>query len=388
MNRCSEWIMKWNLCEGRTEMQIHPSDLLLKETFQEPASRCERVSSHVRECPRCQERLKGLLSAYWASKPPDYEPALDRSLATFQYWQRIYTKERAEAPRLLPALLDQPIQRQRLLLRNHPRFQTWGLCELLLRHSREQIFNDAMETESLAHLALFLSHHLNSASYGAKRIEDLRARAWSYIANSRRVRYDLQGSEEAFETAFFHLHQGIGDTTERAPLLELKALLRRIQHRFPECQKLLQRAVSIFREVGDRHNTGRCLEAAATAYNFQGEPEQAILVSEEAIPLLEPSREPRALLYAQHNLVDYLIAAGRLMEAQGLLARVRPLYQQFPEPYTQSRLKWVEGKIARGLGRYREARMLLQGAHDGLLAANLPHDAALASAEIAALPSC
>lgn len=378
--------MEWDL-QGRIEMQIHPSDLLLKETFQEPASRCERVSSHVRECPRCQERLKGLLSAFWARKPPDYGPALDRSLATLQYWQQIYARERTEAPRLLTALLDQPVQRQKLLLRNHQRFQTWGLCESLLRHSQEQVFTDAAKSEELAQLALFLSYHLNADAYGRTRIEDLQARAWGYIANSLRVRYEFQRSEKAFRKAFSHLRMGTGDTTERAALLELKALLRRLQRRFPESLQLLRRAVTIFREAADRHNTGRCLEVVATAYNFRGEHEQAILVSKEAIPLLEPSREPRALLCAQHNLVDYLIAAGRLMEAQGLLARVRPLYQQFPEPYTQSRLKWVEGKIARGLGRYREARLLLHAAHDGLLAANLPHDAALASAEIAALPS-
>lgn len=368
-------------------MQLHPSDLLLRETLQEPTSRCERVSSHVRECPRCQERMKGLLSTYWARKPPDYEPALSRSLATFQYWQELYVRERAEAPRLLTTLLSQPIERQKLLLRNHPRFQTWSVCERLLHHSHKQVFNDPLESEVLAKLALFLSCYLNAALYGMERIEDLKARAWGYIANSRRIRYDFQESEKAFENAFTHLQKGTGDTIERADLLKLKASLRRLQRRFPESLNLLQRASTIFREVNDHHNAGRCMETAAAAYSLQGKLEKSIQLSQEAISLLDPIREPRALLCAQHNMVDCLTAAGRLMEAQGLLTRVRPLYRRFQEPYTQSRLKWVEAKIARGLGRYREARTLLQAAHDGLLAANLPHDADLASAEITTLPT-
>lgn len=102
--------------------------------------------------------------------------------------------------------------------------------------------------------------------------------------------------------------------------------------------------------------------------------------------MVDAALEPRALFCAWHNLVDDLASTGRFMEARGLLAKVRPLYRQFPEPWAQSRMKWVEAKISRGLGHYQEARVLLQEAHGGLLAAKLPHDAALVSSEILTLP--
>lgn len=366
-------------------MQIHPSDLLLKDTFQEPANRSQTVLSHVRECPRCQQRLKDLLSAYWSRKP-DYEPALDRSFSTLLHWQRMYAKERAEAPRLLAALLDQPAERQELLLRNHSRFQTWSLCESLLRLSHERVFTDAAESEELAKRALFLLNNLNSAIYGSERIEDLRARGWGYVANSQRVRYNLAESERAFEEAFLHLRKGTGDTTERAALLELKALLLRDENCFSDCRRVLQRVVSLLHEVEDFDAVGRCLGVVAGTYYLQGEPEKAIQGSKEALTFLTPSPEPRSLLCARHNLIIYLTGAGHVMEAQGLLARTRPFYQKFPGLSMQSRLKWVEAKVARGLGRYREARRLLQEAHDGLLTAKLPHDATLASLEITSLP--
>lgn len=367
-------------------MQIHPSDLLLKDTFQEPADRSPKVLSHVRECPRCQKRLRDLLSAYW-SREPDYEPALDRSLSALQHWQRMYAKERAEAPQLLTALLDQPVDRQKLLLCNHPRFQTWSLCESLLRLSHERVFTDAAESEDLAQRAVFLSNHLNSGIYGSDRIEDLRARAWGYIANSQRVRYDDARSKRAFKKAFFHLRKGTGETMERAALLELEARLLRDENRFSDCRTVLHRAVSLLREIEDFDAVGRCLEIVAGTYYLQGEFERAIQGAKEALTLFTPTPEPRALLSARHNLTIYLAGAGRVMEAQGWLARTRPLYQQFPEPSMQSRLKWAEAKIARGLDRYREARLLLQEAHDGLLMAKLPHDAALVSLEITALPN-
>jgi len=174
---------------------------------------------------------------------------------------------------------------------------------------------------------------------------------------------------------------------ERAALLELEALRLKREHCFSECRRILQRAVSRFREVEDSVAVGRCLEAAAETYYHQGEFEKAIQGTREALVLLTPAPEPRDLFCARHNLILYLADAGRVMDAQGLLVRTRPLYQQFPEPYRQSRLKWVEAKIARGLGRYREAKAFFQAAHDGLLAAKLPHEAALALLEIADLPN-
>ncbi|HEX9941082.1 MAG TPA: tetratricopeptide repeat protein [Thermoanaerobaculia bacterium] len=368
-------------------MQIHPSDLLLKEIFQDPASCHKRILDHLNGCPRCRKRLQDLLGTHWADKPPDYGLVFDQSLAFLQHWQRVLSRERAEAPGLFTALMDHPVERQQLLLRNHPRFQTWGLLEYLLWHSRERVFEDAAESEELARLALFLADYLDRVTYGSERIEDLRARAWAHIGNSRRVRNDLPVADKAFETAFLHLRRGTGDVTERAALPERKASLRRFQKRFAESLQLLQRAVAVFREAGDSHSVGRSMVMIGEIYQRQGEPEKAIPWFTQAISLIEPAREPRVLLCAWHNWTDCLVTAGRLMEAQGQLAKARPLYSQFPEPWTQSRLKWVRGKISRSLGQYREARMLLQAACDGFLAANLPWDAALVSSEILALPA-
>ncbi|HEV2853058.1 MAG TPA: tetratricopeptide repeat protein [Thermoanaerobaculia bacterium] len=389
VKRIRSYIIAWPSRElpGAQKMQIHPSDSLLRETFQDLASRSGHpLRDHLDRCSRCRKRLRALLSAYWAGRPLDYDTALDRSFGFVQNWQRIYAKERAEAQGLFSALQSHPAGRQQLLLRNHPRFQTWGLFDLLLRQSHEQVFLDTEKSEEWARLALVLSYYLDAAVYGMERIEDLRARAWAFMGNARRVRNDLAGADQAFETAFLHLRKGTGEILERAVLLHLKASLRRLQRRFDEARQLLQRTIAVFKETGEQHYTSRSLVTMSVLLHVQGEPEKAIFLLKEAIPMVDAALEPRALFCAWHNLVDDLASTGRFMEARGLLAKVRPLYRQFPEPWAQSRMKWVEAKISRGLGHYQEARVLLQEAHGGLLAAKLPHDAALVSSEILTLP--
>ena len=101
-------------------------------------------------------------------------------------------------------------------------------------------------------------------------IEDLRARAWGYIGNARRVRSDLHAAEGAFEEAYLQLEKGTEDPLERAILLDLEASLRRDQRRFDEAYKLLRRAISIFLQSGQKHRAGRSLVNLATVHHFMG----------------------------------------------------------------------------------------------------------------------
>src|SRR5436305_9223362 len=103
---------------ARLEMKIHPSDILLKEAFQERTA-SSRVIAHVDSCSWCRQRLKTLVGHHLNGKPPDYGPIFDRSFRSLQRWQAAYARERAEAPRLLSALLNMPRGRQTLVLRNH-----------------------------------------------------------------------------------------------------------------------------------------------------------------------------------------------------------------------------------------------------------------------------
>jgi len=199
------------------------------------------------------------------------------------------------------------------------------------------------------------------------------------------VRSDLRGSEEAFAIAFSHLAKGAGEPMERAVLLDLKASLLRAQRRFAGALRLLARAIRIFRQLGERHRAGRSLINMSIVYRYAGEAERAIPLLYEALDLIDASREPRLLLAAWNNLIEDLAESRQFMEAQKLLARARPLYRQFPEPWVQNRRRWVEGKIARGLGQEQDAEALFLRARDGFLAEDAAYDTALVSLDLAAL---
>jgi tetratricopeptide (TPR) repeat protein len=234
-------------------------------------------------------------------------------------------------------------------------------------------------------LALEVLEHLDAGYYGRESIEDLRARAWAYVANSRRIKADLRGAEQAFALAFAALARGSREPMERAVLLDLRASLLRAQRHFGEALRLLRRAISIFRQLGEQHRAGRSLLSMSTVHQVAGEPEKAIPFLYQALELIDPGREPRLLLVAWHNLVAALVDTGRFMEAQKLFIRARPLYRKFPQPWSTNPRIWLAGQIARGLGQEGDAEVLFLRARDGFLAEDAAYDTALVSLDLAGL---
>lgn len=314
-----------------------------------------------------------------------YDQALTRSVRRLKSWRSRFEKERAEARGLFAELMRHPAERRRLLVRNHLRFQTWGVFELLIERSRELTFQDPAQGEAMARLALDLSSHLDPLFYGTEQIEDYRARAWSYIGNAHRVAANLLEAEKAFGVALDHLRRGTREPMERAIFLDLKASLLRAEHRFDEAIRLLKRARTLFLAVGETHRASRSLVKTALVHSFAGNPETAIPLYRQALELIDPTLEPRLLLSTWHNLIDDLADLGRAMEAQKLFVQAAPLYCQFREAWVHNRRDWVEGKIARGMGRHEKAEALFLRARAGFVAEDAAYDTALVSLDLATL---
>jgi tetratricopeptide (TPR) repeat protein len=363
-------------------VKIHPGDLDLRDAFGAknlPPERRRELLNHLRACRRCRERLReiqspaSLLSRKVAERLPrlaapraesDYDAVLDRSLARSLAQQETFAREHAAAPLLLERLLDQPPERRDLLLRNQTRFQTWALAEVILDRSASAALQDSRPSEDLARLALRLVGHLDPGRYGKARLEDLRARTWSRIGNALRIRAELTAADEAFAKGFTHLRKGTGDPLEKAICLDLKTSLLRAQRRLDEAERLQERAIASFLEAGEKHLAGRALLNLGATISIAGDPETGISIQYDASELIDEEREPELLFFALHNLVDDLSLAGRAMEAQALLQRVRPFYERFPSSSAESRRQWVEGRIAVQLHRYPLARVLLGDAYD------------------------
>ncbi|MFL6264187.1 MAG: hypothetical protein ACJ76Y_31260 [Thermoanaerobaculia bacterium] len=379
-------------------MRIHPHDLLLQELATASPYIRKRCLEHLNECPDCRDKLGILLRSQPNAQmdrvlpfgrgetlPANYNPAIERATRLLSFIEDFYEKERAEAPGLYADLTQYPVGRRTLLVRNCRRFHTWGFCEVLLSRSQEQNFQEPALGESLALLAVEVLDYLEPSVYGSEPLEDLRARAWAYVGNSRRIKADLQGAEEAFTFAFSFLRLGTGEPMERALLLDLNASLLTKQRRFSRALSHLRRSVAIFLELGERHRAGRALVKMSSVHAVAGEPEKAIFLLHQALRLIDPAREPRLLLIAWSNLIDDLTETGQFMEAQKLLVKVGPLYRKFPQPWFKNARTWIEGKIARGLGQAEQAESLLLMARDGFLFADAAYDTALVSLDLASL---
>lgn len=378
--------------------RIHPNYASLLGLLESAESDSRKTLEHVLDCRGCQKKVKAFLHPVPSpltrklgqvlpvvEPVPDYEEALRYNTAELNRMRAAFRMERSEAAALLSKLMEASPEQQITLVAEDSRYATSGVLEALLDRSREESFEDTHRAERLGELALVLADRLDDWYYSTDRIEDMRARAWSSIANARRVRSDLAGAEEAFQFAFALLRQGSGDLFERAFLLDLKASLRRDQRRFDEAERLLRRAISIFSDLGEKHRAGRCLVNLSTVHHYAGEPEQGIPLLYDAVRWIDPTQEPRLLLCARHNLIDYLASAERYQEARELFLEARALYNQFPDAWAQNRRHWVKARIALGLDQLEEAETELLIARDGFLAEGIPYDTALVALELGLL---
>jgi hypothetical protein len=109
------------------------------------------------------------------------------------------------------------------------------------------------------------------------------------------------------------------------------------------------------------------------------------LALQEAGKLVDPERDPRLVLCLRHNLMDNLATAGRFAEARDLLPDVEALCRASGSRLDEVRLRWIEGRIAAGLGDRAAARRLFDETRREFQARDMAFDAALVSLELAVL---
>lgn len=382
-------------------MKIHPSDEILEElaskmSLSSSRGTDRRLADHVGRCEPCRARMSALRRAHSGKLTDRFARLLGLAMAApmeavgstnHRLSERCTTilREREAVGSLWAELVACPESQRQQLLQENSRLWSWALLERLLEESRDGSVQSTTYGESMGFLALELISLLDADLYGAEELEDMQARAWGFIGNARRVRSDLQGAEEAFGEAYQHLLDGTRDPMERAKLLDLKASLLRDQRRFDDALRLIRRAVSIFLAAGERHRAGRALLNLATIHHDTGNADVSIPVLYQALELIDSEREPRLLLSARHNLIGYLVEAGRFMEAHTLFVQTRPLYRKFDDPWTQNRYRWIQGMIARGLEQPKEAEAFFLAAREGFVAEGIPYDTALVSLELAML---
>ena len=287
------------------------------------------------------------------------------------------------AAALLAEILGQTRPDRQRLLEEQPRFRALKLCDLLLTRSREAGFTDPAAAVELAELAIVVSDRLDAEHYGERLVEDARARAWGHLANSLRISSDLRRAAEALRIAEDHHRRAGEDAYTGAEILGFKASLRNAQGRYEEAAALLDPSIKLYHEARDRHREGKTLILKGTSLSYAGRHTQAIRLVRRGLGKIDIFEEPRLLVSARHNLIGYLNEVGRHEEAMRALAETRGLYLQLGERTPLARLRWLEGKILRNLGRPDEAEVAFREVRDELVRMRLGLDAALVSLDLA-----
>lgn len=345
--------------------------------------RSESLLHLLATCPECHRVGGYILDLYQADAIPLVFSRIDLALA----------RSRVDAPGLWEELAPLRFAEQSRRVQTDPRYRSWGLGELLCKRSREIASESAAEAVELAELAVLVSNGLQEG----EPVEDhwmyeLRALAWAHLGNARRVQGDLRTAKEAFSLSDQWWDAGsreVGDPLDYEPELQLlKVSLLTAERHFQEGFQILDSIIQPYLEDAEhrgQHLAGRAMVMKAFALAEMGEPEASISLLREASPLLDPRRDARLVLCARYNLLENLTRLGRFEEAREGLLEVRSLLREWGKPLDHIRLRWVEGRIAAGVGERELAAAALDEVRQQFLFLKIAYDTALVSLELAVL---
>ena len=352
-----------------------------------PKEAREVVRHLLSGCAQCLESARQASSGMGlgvAGEPHVYDEAFQRALAFATGEERRLAEENLRGWGQWAALEPLPPQMRFATVESDVRYQTWGLYVRLLEASRWYMRTEPAEAVDIVRLAIVVTERLDPAVVGEKRIADLRAAAWAALGNVMRLASDFEGSRRAFNEAWRISEEGTGEPVEAAHILSLESAYMRDIGEFETAEAALEEALELYQRAGDKHQQGRTLLKMGDAIGYIN-PERGLLHIQRGLALIDLAKEPRLDLCAQHDLALFLNDNGQSEEALVVLDRARPLYKQFPDEWTQLRLHWLEGRIARNLGHFVEAESIYKQLWEEFQARGLHHELVLLSIDLAEL---
>src|SRR6185436_652354 len=138
-------------------------------------------------CAVCAGRAEAARIAERPQSPDVYNEILARlerqASEGFQRLERL-EKERAEARPLYAELLRQEAVQGLSQVHSTRRYASLALCELLLQTARDLGTEDPVRARRAAELAVRVAEQLDLEPYGSPVVQDLRAIAWAYFADT------------------------------------------------------------------------------------------------------------------------------------------------------------------------------------------------------------
>jgi tetratricopeptide (TPR) repeat protein/transcriptional regulator with XRE-family HTH domain len=246
------------------------------------------------------------------------------------------------------------------------------LCDVSERMASREIEGAAILARAAAKIAARLPE-----AQGRR----LRGYAAAAESNVLRVAGELKAADTAFLEAKRLWHAGTDRTglLDAGRILDLEASLRRAQRRFDEALLCLDEAVRLGR------SPERALIKKGFTLEVMGEYDRAVETLLQAEPKVRYETDPRLFYMLRFNLAVNYSHLGRYEESAELCREVRRLVAERGDQNEASRVTWLEGRIAAGLGRTPEALDLLAQARREFASRRMFYDVALALLEEAVL---
>jgi tetratricopeptide (TPR) repeat protein len=354
-----------------------------------PAREAQAVISHLMGgCVPCQELMSPLSEALLSPAGlPDAEVELSSELdaaydmAISAAYAAALQRTGGVAARPQPV----PAGAEGLPLPGDPSFYTPQVCEILLERSYAVRLSDPETMLRLADLAAGSAEGLDAEVYGDAQVADLQARAWAEVANAHRVVGDHSKADRMMARAVAYRAHGTGDPRILARMADLGASLACAQRRFDEAFRLLDIAQATYLELGDTHAAGRVIISRGLYAGYTGDPLDGIRYLIHGLNTIDRAREPKLAFQALHNILLLRVELGEYEEARRTLQQMQPLYQRYLSDLEQVKVRWMEGRIAAGLGELDEAEAAFLEARDEFDRVGLGYRAALVSLDMVAV---
>jgi tetratricopeptide (TPR) repeat protein len=364
--------------EEEEHLRDHPASSVLCRFVDGKLSRAENlavVHHLLRGCEQCAEQIATVATAGSPSED-EYELPIRRALETVLRFG-------PEAPKIKAATreLHQEMVARGLDSASLDNVPDLVIVEALLQRTQELRHENPQEMVLCAYVAVFYAQHVRDDFPGQR--ADLHARAVMEYGNALRVAGRLPEAEEQLNLAedwFFAGNQG---RELWLRLQDIRASLHGSRQHYDEGIKLLEEVIQGRRRLGDRTGTAGALIGRGRFMAYLGRLEEAFSHLDEALTLIDYRREPELTALARQNYLDFMVDAGRLIEALEILSLHRQELMAAAGRVNRLKIIGLEGRIRGGLGALDLAESLFREARGGALEAGVQSLAALTALDLA-----
>jgi tetratricopeptide (TPR) repeat protein len=189
---------------------------------------------------------------------------------------------------------------------------------------------------------------------------DLRVSAWTLHGNALRIAGRYQEAERALERA---ASLPVFDPPTKCHLLEITASLYRNTGRFEGAAEFLTAAIASYRSAGESQSEARTWNILGLVYLDSGDRPQALRAFQSALRLLGPASPLEIVVSTGHNLLETLLADGRLAAASTVLVLLEPYYRRLTSTRLSAKAEWLRARLCRSLQQLPAAQLAFERAY-------------------------